>query len=431
MNIERFIASRISSSVGNTFSGLIIKIAIAAVALSMMVMVITTNVITGFKNEISHKIFSFWGHIHIADNNVGQSYELIPIRKDSRLIDSLKKINQVVYAPPPSIYDVDQKPQLETSNGGITEVEPYTIVPAILADKTQFEGLLLKGVDYNFNKERILKFLKDGSFITFTDSLPSRDMLVSQSTAERMSFTVGQRVNVSFILEGQLIKRQFKISGIYKTGLEEYDQRFALVDMGILQDILGWNTDQISGLEVFVSDLDDLDLINDFIYYELLPPATYSETVRSKFYQIFEWLELQNINERVIIILMIIVALINMITALLIFVLERTNMIGVLKALGATNWSIRKIFLYNSAQIIIKGIVIGNVIAVIICLIQKHTGIMKLREADYYLSEVPIEFNLTSMLLINIGTVVVIFLFMAIPSMIVAQIDPVKTIQFK
>ena len=431
MNVEQFIARRIGSSSGRSFSGIIVKIAIAAIALSMMVMIITTNVITGFKNEISDKIFSFWGHIHIADTNVGDSFELIPIKKDVVFIDSLFNLRQIEYSRAVDFNSADASPTLERSMGGVSDVVPYTIVPCIIANKTDFEGLLLKGLDESYNEERIAQFLQDGQFITFSDSSASRDMVISQWTSDRMNLQRGDRINVNFLLNENSFKRQFRISGIYKTGLQEYDKRFAIVDMAILQELLDWDRDEISGLEVFVEHLDDLDLLNDYIYYEMLPPAIYSETVKNKFFQIFEWLELQNINERVIIILMIIVALINMVTALLIFVLERTNMIGILKALGSTNWSVRKIFMINAFQIIAKGIVIGNLLAVAFCLLQKFTGILKLDEADYYLSEVPIEFNLTSMIIINLATIIVVFVFMLIPSLVVTQIDPVKTIQFK
>lgn len=394
-------------------------------------MILTTNIITGFKNEISDKVFNFWGHIHIADGLSGDSFELIPINKDKELVDSLLNISSVTYARPASFDSGDEISSIEQSKGGISHVEAFTVVPGIVMDKTQFEGLLLKGLDQNYDVDRIQDFVKSGSFIDFNSEKGSRDMMISQYTARRMNFEVGQKVNVSFILDEVSIERQFTISGIYNTGLEEYDRRFALVDMRVLQDLLGWSTDQVSGLEVFVDDLDDLTLINDFIYFELLPPATYSETVRTKFSEIFEWLELQNVNERVIIFLMILVALINMITALMIFVLERTRMIGVLKALGSTNWSVRKIFLYNAGEIIIKGVLIGNAIAIVLCLIQKYTGVFKLNETDYYLSQVPIEFNLWSMFLINAGTILVVLLFMLIPSLIITQITPVKTIQFK
>ncbi len=431
MQFERYIANRIGESTEGTFSGRIMKIAIVAIALSMMVMIVTTTIITGFKNQISDKVFNFWGHIHITDGLSGESFELVPLNAEPSLIDTIERIKSITYARPGEIEAYGSKVPAIRSQAGVAQVEPFIVVPSIVADKTQFEGLLMKGVGVDYDVPRMSAYIKEGSFIDLSAATPSRDMVVSRRTADRMGYVVGQKVNVNFMLDEEPIKRQFNISGIYNTGLDEYDRRFALVDMRILQEILDWSPTEVSGLEVFVEDPRDIELINDFIYFELLPPATYSETVRSKFGQIFHWLELTHINERVIIILMTLVALINMVTALIIFVLERARMIGILKAVGATNWSVRKIFIISAARIIIKGVILGNILAFVLCLIQKYTGIVKLNEADYYLSQVPIEFNLWSVVLINAVTIVVVVLFMTIPSLVVSQISPIKTIQFK
>lgn len=431
MHFEQYIANRIGERTQGSFSDRIMKIAIAAIALSVMVMIMTTTIITGFKNQISEKVFDFWGHIHVTDGLSGDSFELIPLDADPALVDTIKKLTSVTYARPSDVDDYGAQVPIMTSKGGVTHVESYIQVPSIVADKSQFEGLLMKGVSTDFDVRRIQKFMKEGAFIDLKSDTPSRDVVVSQRTAQRMGYQIGQKVNVNFMLDEEPRKRQFEISGIYNTGLDEYDRRYALVDARVLQELLDWNTTQVSGLEIFVEDLDDVELINDFIYFELLPPRAYSETVRNKFGQIFHWLELTHINENVIIILMTLVAIINMITALIIFVLERTRMIGVLKSLGATNWSVRKIFIISATRIIVKGVIIGNILAIVLCLIQKHTGLVKLRESDYYLSQVPIEFNLWSILLINLGTILIVALFMLIPSMIISQITPIRTLQFK
>lgn len=396
----------------------------------MVVMIITTTVITGFKNEISSKVFTFWGHIHITDGNVGNSFELIPITKDRALIDAILSIGSIYYERPRTFIDEGTSTGAKASVGGVDRVETYTIVPAIISAGDQFEGILLKGLESEYQWSNLLPFVRSGELITYNDSTASRDIVISEQTASRLKFQVGDPLIVNFVLDGEQIKRRFTVSGIYKTGLEEYDSRFALVDNRILQEVLQWAPDQVSGLEVFIDDLDDLQLLNEYIYFEKLPGNLYSESIRNKFYQIFEWLELQNINERVIIILMVLVAVINMITALLIFVLERTEMIGVLKSLGATDWSIRRIFLYNAAIIIIKGLIIGNVLAFSLCLIQRYTGVLKLSEKEYYLSTVPIEFNISAIILINIGTIVMTIVFLILPSIVVSKISPVKAVKF-
>ncbi len=429
MNYERFIAQKLSGAAKKNFSAMIFRIAIIAVSLSIAVMIITTSVITGFKNGISNKVFDFWGHIHITDGKVGNSFELIPIEKDIELIRDIEDIDVITYKRPPSVVDVDIIPREETSKGGVRSVETYTIVPGIISSKRKFEGVLLKGFEEDHDLSSIKEFMIDGEFISYQEG-PSRDIVISKQMARRLEFEVGDALIMNFILEGEQYKKRFAISGIYKTGLEEYDRRFALVDTRILQEVLTWTENQVSGLEVYVDDIHDLRLLNEYIYFEKLPRNLYSESIRSKFYQIFEWLELQNINEDVLISLMLIVAIMNMITAILIFVLENTSTIGLLKSIGATDWSIRKIFLYNASDILIKGIFWGNLIAFILCFIQLQTGLLKLSEKEYYLSTVPIEFNWFMIGFINIGTIVITLIFLIIPTLIVTKIQPVKALRF-
>ncbi|MFT4567457.1 MAG: lipoprotein-releasing system permease protein [Saprospiraceae bacterium] len=430
MNVSKFIADRILTGRGKNFSSLIVKIAIGAIALSMMVMIITTNVITGFKNEISEKVFDFWGHIQITDGNSGDAFEAIPFLRDEALLDSLRNIRSISYARPARVSQPDViNPELK-SKGGIEYAAPYIVVNGILNDNKIFEGVLLRGIEPTYSDQRMTPFLVEGRALKTDGNGASRDIMISRVTADRMEKKIGDKIIVNFILNQDAIKKAFTVVGIYKTGLVEYDQRFAIVDMAILQEVLGWQENQISGIELSVEHLEDMDILSDFIYFELLPGNLYSESIRSKFYQIFEWLELQDINEYVIIILMILVALINMITGLLIFVLERAKMVGVLKALGAQNWTIRKIFLYHAGRILILGILIGNALGLLICGVQKYTGVMKLSEEYYYLSQVPIQFDLVSMMWINIGTLVTVLICLIIPSNVVANISPIKTIRF-
>ena len=430
MNVSKFIAGRILRGRDKGFSSLIVKMAIGAIALSMMVMIITTNVITGFKNEISEKVFDFWGHIQITDGNSGGGFEAVPFLRDEELLDTLRNISSIYYARPPRVSEPDIENSKIQSKGGITHVAPYIVVNGILHDNENYEGVLLRGMEPLDSEERMVPFIVEGTSVKVKGDRASRDIVISMSTASRMGKKIGDRIIVIFFQDQNQVKKSFEIVGIYKTGLEEYDKLFAIVDMAILQEVLGWETNQISGIELSVEHLEDMKQLSDFIYFELLPGNLYSESIRDKFYQIFEWLALQDINEYVIIILMILVALINMITGLLIFVLERAKMVGVLKAFGAQNWTIRKIFLYHAARILLLGMLIGNALGLLICAIQKYTGVLKLSEEYYYLSQVPIQFDFVSMMWINIGTLVTVLICLIIPSNVVANISPIKTIQF-
>jgi lipoprotein-releasing system permease protein len=246
-----------------------------------------------------------------------------------------------------------------------------------------------------------------------------------------LQLKVGDRFRFNYVQNQSEKPRRFTVTGIYKTGLEEYDKKFALVDIRQVQQLLGWKEDQVSGFEVFIDDLDDLEILSDYIYLEEIPGDMYAESIRSKYPAIFEWLALQDINEAVIIILMLVVGIINMITALMILILERTNMIGILKALGQTDWGIRKTFLFHAGHIILKGLLWGNILGIGFCILQKYTGLIQLSEENYYLSYAPIEINIWTILMLNIGAILVIMLFLIIPSVLVSRISPVKAIRFK
>lgn len=433
MNLEYFIARKVAAGGKKSFTRLIIRIAIIAVALSLTVMIVATALITGFKKEITNKIFGFWGHVHIQDTNVNRSYEAIPIDKNQTFYPSLDTVGQIDYVEDMSIFGrtVEDHPQTKTTKGGVRHIQVFANKPGIIKTKNEFEGIILKGIGTDFDWEFLKNTIQEGEILELNDSISTREILVSQNTANRLKLKVGQKFIVHFVTEkGTQIKKPFTVKGIYKTGLDEYDRSFALVDIQVIQDILGWTPNQVGGFEVFIDDINDLDVITEYIYIEKLPNHLYAQTIKNKSPGIFEWLELQNINEQVILILMVIVAIINMVTALMILILERTNMIGMLKALGSSNWSVRKIFLYYAGFILAAGIFWGDVIGIGLCLLQKHFEIITLPEADYYLSVAPIDINLWTVLLLNIGTLVVTLIFLIIPSYLVTRISPVKAIRF-
>ncbi len=431
MGLEQFIARRVSASGQNNFTSIIVKIAVAAIALSLVVMIISTAMLRGFKHQISDKIFGFWGHIHIYDTNITRTFETVPIDISNEFYADLVKLKNIDFQKPAGILgvEIDGVYTQQSTAGGIGQVQSFTILPAILRTKEDFEGVMAKGVGADYDWDRMSKYLVEGDTISY-DSTASRQAIISKVISQRLNLGIGDKINVDFFLEGKQRKRQFVISGIYNTGLNEYDKRFILVDQRKVQEVLGWDEDQVGGIEVFVDNLDDVNALSEYIYYDILPSHLYAETIKERFGNIFEWLELQNVNEIVILALMVIVSIINMITALLILILERTKMIGTLKALGMKNWGIRKIFIFQAAHIIIRGLIIGTVIGVGLCLLQQYFGFIKLDEKNYYLSVAPIEINVWIIVLLNIATLILTLLFLVLPTYIVTKISPIKALRF-
>ncbi len=424
MHFPWYVASRISKKTTSGYSGMIIKLAVASIALSIAVMILTSMVISGFKKEISQKIFGFWGNIHITDTRITRNFKVTPILNDSMLKASIHSIGGLTYQ------EDESKPPKETS-GGVKNVSPFITYPGILTNKErEMEGIVLKGIDQEYDKASFSTYIKQGKFPDLLSEKPSRDLLISQQTASRLRVELGDRLNVNFIKEEAAVKRQFKVAGIYRTGLEEYDRKFAFMDLRNLQSVLGWDSDQVGGLEVYIENTEDAPHIADYIYNELLRPGLFAETIQEKQPNIFEWLELQDINEKIILLLMVIVALINMATALLILILEKSKMIGILKSLGQTDGSIRRIFLYEAMYILSMALIIGNAIGFSIAALQKKFGFLKLDEENYYLSQVPIDFNFSELLLINLGAVLVTFLCMVLPTYVVTKISPIDILRF-
>lgn len=426
-------ARRIAFASGRNFSRLIIRIAIVAVALSVAVMIVATALIAGFKHEISRKIFEFWGHIHISDTGYSLSFEPRAISKNQDFYPALDTIDGIPSELLRTLKADEVCPDLRRTKtyGGVRHIQVFAHKPGIIRTKTDMEGILLKGVGADFDWENLRPYLLEGQPIAWNDSTPSRDILISRQTADRLQVGVGDKFIVYFVKEGEQLKRLFQVCGIYKTGLEEYDRKFALCDLRHVQNLLGWKDDEVAGFEVWLDDIRDIDAYNCYIYSEVLPDDLLSVSIRDKFPAIFEWLQLQDYNEVVILTLMLAVAIINMITALLVLVLERTTMIGILKALGETNGRIRQIFLYHAAVITLTGMFWGNLIGLGFCFLQDHFHLIRLNEADYYLSYAPVEVQWWSVIGVNAGTLLITLVFLLIPSLVVSRIAPVRAIQFK
>ncbi|MCE7925683.1 MAG: ABC transporter permease [Haliscomenobacteraceae bacterium CHB4] len=410
---------------------MIIRIAIVAVALSVAVMIAATALIAGFKSEISRKIFEFWGHIHISDTAYSLSFEPAPIEREQDFYPSLDTLRGVYYKEPQTILGFETGREVEIHTyGGVRHIQVFAHKPGIIRTKTAMEGIILKGIGKDFDWSNLTPYLLEGQPIALGDTV-SRDIIISRQTADRLQVGVGDRFIVHFVKAGEQLRRRFQVCGIYKTGLEEYDRKFAICDIRQTQELLGWTENEVAGFEIWLDDLRDLDIYNDYIYSEVLPPELLCTSIRSKFPAIFEWLSLQDLNEVVILGLMLAVAIVNMITALLVLVLERTTMIGVLKALGETNRRIRRIFLYYAAVITLTGMFWGNLLGLGFCFLQDKFRFIQLNEADYYLSYAPVKINWLAVAGVNTGTLAVTLLFLILPSLLVSKIAPVKAIQFK
>ncbi len=423
MKYEPWIARKLMASGGAGFTRVILWIATGAVGLSVAVMIISLALMTGFKHEITRKMFGFWGHIHISDPRSIRSYEALPFEYDTTLIHSIENIRKVEFAQPE--YGKSAKPK--TSKGGVHHVQTYIYLPGIITHDEQMEGIILKGIGTDYDWNNINQYrLSNAQW----SSLEKDELIISHITADRMRLKEGDKLILHFVRENQQLQRRFTIKGIYKTGLEENDARFALASIERVREVLGWDDTQISGLEIAIEDIDDLDLITDYIYQQEIPPHLYAENIREKFPSLFEWLELQDINTIVIIGLMLAVAIINMITALLILILERTQMIGILKSMGARDSSIRQVFLWFAMFITVGGILIGNILGLGLAFLQDRFRFITLDEADYYLDYAPVMVLPWHLIAVNLGALILIGICLIAPSFLVSKINPIKTIHF-
>lgn len=406
MNLPLFIAKRITFDSRRTFSKLIVRIAILGIMLGLAVMILAVAIVKGFKSEIREKVRGFSGDIQITKLDLNASFENSPFVLSEEAMDKIRQQAE--------IGDVQA---IATKNG-------------IINSGDEIEGVVLKGVDKTYNWNYFNKILVSGRVIDFSDSLKSRtEILISKYTAERLKLKVGDDFLMYFI-ENSLRKRKFKIAGIYNLGVEEVDKVFVIGDIALIRNLNNWSEAESGGYELRVKNFENLESVADKVY-EDLDIELKSYTIKEYYPTIFEWLSLLDVNTQVILILMIAVAVINMISALLIMILERTNMIGILKALGSSNWDIRKIFMFNAVYLIGLGLILGNVLGIGLGLFQNHTHFFSLDQASYYISFVPVELDLKDILLLNAGTLIISLLVLLIPSMLVTRISPLKAIRFK
>ncbi len=435
MNLELFIAKKVAEANKQSFSRMIIRIAIAAIAVCLAVMIGATAMISGFKKEISSKIFGFNGHIQITAAAAANSRNLteesnIPIDKDQDFYHDIAEIGQISYLAKRAIFGAELPGEYEVeTKGGVKHIQIYALKPGIIKTKDAIEGIIIKGLGADYDWEFMEQFLQSGEVLPLKSEKAERGIMISQQTADRLKIAVGEQFVIYFREGDGQIGRRLTVTGIFKTGLVDFDKGFALVDIRFLQQLNKWAPNQVGGFEIILDDLDDLDVMTDYIY-DQVPSHLWGENIKKILSFFFGWLDFQDINEVVILTMMIAVCIINMITALLILILERTNMIGILKAIGATDWTIRKVFLYHAAYIISLGLLYGNVLGIGFCLLEDYFHFIKLSEENYYLSYAPINLEFFTIAALNIGTLALTVAFLIIPTYLITKISPVKAIRF-
>ena len=407
MNLPAFIAERISSKDKDNLSGPAVRIAITAIALGLSVMMISIAVLVGFQAEIREKVIGFSAHIRIDNFDENASFESEPISSDQTFYKDIGELQ------------------------GIRSIQVFALKAGILKTEDQMQGVILKGVDRDFDWNFFKNYLVEGTLLNLSDTGSSQDLLVSTTILRKLKLTLGERVRMYFLSgsEAQPRGRVFNIAGVYETGLEEFDDAYVIGDISQIQRLNNWGPDQVSGFEVFIDDFRQLNELAQEVYARIGYNLN-AETVTDSYPQIFDWLRLMDINVVIILVLMIAVAGITIVSTLLILVLERTTMIGTLKALGMRNNEIRKLFIYVTARIILLGMLIGNIIGIGLGLFQHYSKIIPLDQESYYISYVPVHLNLWHILLLNAGTFAISLLMVMLPGYIIGKISPVKAIRF-
>ncbi|MBS2097946.1 ABC transporter permease [Carboxylicivirga linearis] len=413
MNFELFVARKIKSGgiTGKKLSGPVIKVATLGVILGMVVMILSLSIGLGFKREVRQKIIGFGSHLQVMSYDYNNSYESNPITNDSDLVSELKTID------------------------GVNQVQVFATKPGIIKTSEAIQGIILKGVGADFDWEFMEEVCVDGQIPNFKDSVRSNEIYISEEIANMLRLKVNDPLRMYFV-QDQVRMRRFTVSGIYNSHFPEFDKTFAFVDIRHVQKLNNWDDTKVSGYEIIIDDFKQLDQIHQEVYYvtsskvEENGTMLRAKTIRQVQPQIFTWLDMLDMNLLVILVLILLVAGFNMVSGLLILIIERTNMIGIFKALGAENWSLRKVFLYLALYIVGKGLIWGNLIGVGLALLQKYTQLIKLDAANYYLETVPVYLQASHLIMLNVGVAIITLLMLLGPSYLVARILPVKAIRF-
>lgn len=414
MNLELFIAKKIhfNKEEGKQATPPAVRIAMIGIALGLAVMMLSIAIIVGFKQEVSGKVAGFGSHIQITNFDSNNSYETEPIAVSDSLLTALRNFP------------------------GVKHVETYGTKWGILKTETDFQGIVIKGIDRDFDWSFFNKNIKEGTTFSLDSTKTGTEVIISRYLCDLLGLKLGDSF-LTYFMQDDVRARKFTITGIYNTGFQDYDKLFVIADIKQIRRLNGWDKDEVSGVELQVTDYDKLDQVAEELYFHMAElqdrkgNTFYTRSIKELNPMIFSWLEVLDMNVVVILILMMAVAGFTMISGLIIIILERTNMIGILKALGQNNTGIRKIFLYISFFLIGKGMLWGNVIGLLLCFIQYQFGILKLDPATYYMDTVPISLSITSFILLNIGVLAAAMLMMLGPSYVITKIAPARSIRFE
>lgn len=416
LNTELYIARKVFRQKGKDkgIASKIVSIAVASISLGLTIMIVSVAVLLGFKKEVREKVIGFGAHFQIVNYDSNSSYETVPIAADSSLIQIYQNIAHV------------------------NKVQLFATKPGMVKTETDIHGIVLKGVDSNFDWKFFQDNLQDGQLPDLTSEKASNDVLISKKVASLLKLNVGDYLYCYFYNEGlrQPKNRRFTISGIYSSGMEEFDELFVMGDIRQVSNISGWHNYEITGYEITIDNFELMDEVENNLKVATLNNLSASvmlkvNSILKKYPTIFDWLSVLDINVWVLIVLMIAVAGINMISGVLIIIIERTQMIGILKAVGYSNISLRKVFLYLAAFLSIRGLIWGNLIGVGLCAFQYYTGMLKLDPVSYYIDTVPIIMNYGYLILLNAGTLIAIVAMIILPSMFISKISPIDSISFE
>lgn len=406
MNFPFYLAKRITVSGQRTFSKLIVRVAVTTIAVGVAAMILAIAVLNGFKQEVSGKQRGFFGDVLIAGLYNGHAIEQEPVQL---LPDRMATLHSL--------------PEVQ-------EIRKYATKPGIINVNGEVEGVVLKGIDGDYNQDFLSQTLIAGQVLDFADSTKAlTQVLISEYTARRLELQVGDDF-IMFFVQEPIRRRKFTIQGIYNTSAEELDKTYVIGALPLIARLNDWSENEVGGYEVVTNNFEQVDELTQKLA-ALLPMNFEAVSLRSRFPEIFQWLDLLDANPQIILALMMIVAIINMISALLIIILERTQMIGLLKAFGFADRGLRQVFLYYSAYLVGLGLLIGNVLAGLIYVLQKYTRFIKLDEASYFVSYVPVEISWVEVGLLNIGVLVIALAVLLLPSYLIGKVNPVRTIHFR